>query len=238
MRLSVADRRDQLVEAAITVACRDGIDGGTVRAIVTEAGASVGAVHYCFQDKDELLAEMAFELTRRNASQVLRDLPAHGDLETLLQQAIDALWNVVSRTRGAQLLSYELTTHSLRHAELREVSVNQYVATHAAAREFLLVLAAAADVEWTVPLQTLTRIVATSIDGVVLAWLVDGDDEAAHAQLRLFAEAFATYARPRARSVPAGQQQRPDSGPTKSPRGFRLFVLPATDPARIRQEHQ
>jgi AcrR family transcriptional regulator len=221
MRLSVAERRDQLVEAAITVACRDGIEGATVRAIVAEAGASVGTVHYCFQDKDELLTAMALELTRRNASHVLRDMPAHGDLAMLLQRAIDALWNAVSATRGAQLLTYELTTHSLRHPEMREVSVDQYVAAHAAAREFLLTLAAAADVEWDVPLHTLTRIVTTTIDGVVLAWLADGDDEAARAQLRLFAATFAAFARPRERSVPGDEPQRQDSRG-----GFRLFVLP------------
>jgi AcrR family transcriptional regulator len=217
MRLSVAERRQQLVEAAIAVASREGIDGATVRAIAAEAGASVGTVHYCFQDKNELLTEMAYELTRRNASQVLLGMPAEGDLATLLQRAIDALWNAVSSTRDAQLLTYELTTYSMRHPEVRPVSIEQYVASHAAARVFLETVAASAGIEWAVPIDTMTRIVTTTIDGVVLAWLVDGDDEAAHSQLRLFAEALATFARPEAGAVPSS---------TKPEEGFRLFVLP------------
>jgi AcrR family transcriptional regulator len=230
MRLSVAERRRQLVEAAITVACRDGIDGATVRAVAAEAGASVGVVHYCFQDKSELLTEMAFELTRRNASQVLLDIPSRGDLTVLLRAAIDALWDDLSASRDAQLLTYELTTYSLRHPDVRPVSVNQYMASHWAAREFLLTVAASADIEWAVPLETLTRIVTTTIDGIVLAWLADGDGEAAQAQLRLFAETLATFAKPTAGAVPDGRTDVLQPDRTKTQEAFRLFVLPTRHP--------
>lgn len=230
MRLSVAERRQQLVEAAITVACRDGIAGATVRAIAAEAGASVGVVHYSFQDKNELLTEMAFELTRRNAAQVLLDLPVQGDLTALLKWAIDALWDEMSASRDAQLLTYELTTYSIRHPEVRTVPVNQYMASHWAAREFLLTVAASADIEWAVPLETLTRIVTTTIDGVVLAWLADDDGEAAHAQLRLFAETLATFARSRAGAAPDGQPAQLQPDRTEAQGAFRLFVLPTRQP--------
>ena len=203
MRLSVADRRDQLVEAAITVACRDGIDGGTVRAIVTEAGASVGAVHYCFQDKDELLEAMAHEITRQNLTQSLLEMPVHGEPDVIIERALDLLWSGISATRGSQLLSYELTTYSMRHPEVRQVSVNQYAVSHQAARQFLVALSTAANLEWTLPIGLLSRIVVMMTDGAVLAWLADGDDDAARQALGVFSEFLATHARPAGDGLPA-----------------------------------
>ncbi len=195
-RLPIAERREQLIAAAITVASREGIDAATVRAVAAEAGVSLGVVHYCFQDKDELLEAMAHEITRQNLTQSLLEMPEHGAPETIVERAVDLLWQGVSASRGAQLLSYELTTYSMRHPEVRQVSVNQYVVSHAAARQFLDAMAKAARIEWTLPIEQMARLVVMATDGTVLAWLADGDDEAAHAALRVFAEFLARHARP------------------------------------------
>ena len=77
-RLPVAERREQLIEAALAVASRDGIDAATVRAVAAEAGVSLGVVHYCFQDKDELLRAMAHAITSANLERSLGELPAGG----------------------------------------------------------------------------------------------------------------------------------------------------------------
>lgn len=195
-RLPIAERREQLVEAAIAVASREGIDAATVRAVAAEAGVSLGVVHYCFQDKDELLEAMAHQITRQNLGQSLLEMPAHGDSSTIVEHALDLLWSGISATRGSQLLSYELTTYSMRHPEVRQVSVNQYAVSHEAARQFLAAMAKAAGIEWTLPLDVMARLVVMMTDGVVLAWLADGDDSAARATLAVFAEFLASHVRP------------------------------------------
>ncbi len=195
-RLPVAERREQLVEAAITVASRDGIDAATVRAVAAEAGVSLGVVHYCFQDKDALLDAMAYQITRQNLGQSLLEMPAHADPATIVEHALDLLWTGISATRGSQLLSYELTTFSMRHPEVRQVSVNQYLVSHEAARQFLEMMARAADIEWTLPLAVMARLVVMMTDGVVLAWLADGDDRAARETLGVFAEFLTAHVRP------------------------------------------
>lgn len=48
-------RRRQLVDAAITVIARDGVDGARTRSIAQEAGASLATLHYCFDTKENLL---------------------------------------------------------------------------------------------------------------------------------------------------------------------------------------
>lgn len=197
-RLPIAERREQLVTAAIAVASREGIDAATVRAVAAEAGVSLGVVHYCFQDKDELLSAMAHEITRQNLSQSLLEMPRHSDPHTVIQRALEMLWSGIAASRGSQLLSYELTTHSMRHPEVRQVAVNQYLVSHQAARQFLELMAEAAHVEWTEPIDLIARAVVMATDGVVLAWLADGDDEGARAVLGLFAEFLARHVRPAA----------------------------------------
>lgn len=63
-----ADRRRQLIEAAVRVLQRDGIDHITTRAIATEAAAPLASIHYTFGSKDDIV-RAAFE-------QVITDLLA------------------------------------------------------------------------------------------------------------------------------------------------------------------
>ncbi|HEY0118572.1 MAG TPA: TetR family transcriptional regulator [Cellulomonas sp.] len=201
-RLPIAERREQLIEAAIAVASRDGIDAATVRAVAAEAGVSLGVVHYCFQDKDELLDAMAHQITRQNLTQSLIEMPVSGDPASIVTNALDLLWSGISATRGSQLLSYELTTYSMRHPEVRQVSVNQYLVSLEAARQFLGAMARSASIEWTLPLDVMARLVVMMTDGVVLAWLADGDGQAARVTLGVFADFLASHVRPVGGVVP------------------------------------
>ncbi|WP_034611070.1 TetR/AcrR family transcriptional regulator [Cellulomonas sp. URHD0024] len=175
-RLPVAERREQLIEAALTVASRDGIDAATVRAVAAEAGVSLGVVHYCFQDKDELLRAMAHAITSANLERSLGEFPPDAGVSEIIDGTIDALWDGIKDSRGAQLLSYELTTSSLRHPELNQVAIEQYRGQWAAAEQVLRGVEQAANVTFTVPLETLARTVVAVVDGYSLAWLVDGDE--------------------------------------------------------------
>lgn len=195
-RLPVAERREQLIDAAIRVATRDGIDAATVRAIAAEAGVSLGVVHYCFRDKDEILRAMAHQITRQNLSTGLQQMPPEGDAGDIIRGATHLLWSNISGTRGAQLLSYELTTYSMRHPEVRQVASEQYSVSHQAARTFLDSVAGAAHVEWTIPVTLLARLVVMATDGITLSWLADHEEEQALAALDVFGTFLASHVRP------------------------------------------
>ncbi len=196
-RMPVAARRAQLIEAAIVVATRDGIDAATVRAVAAQAGVSLGVVHYCFQDKDELLRAVAGAITQLNVSATQTERTGAGDPATVIGLAVGDLWAGIRHNRGAQLLSFELTTSALRHAELSQVAIEQYRGSWEAARRFLDDVARRADVEWTVPRDDLARMIIAVIDGLALAWLVDDDDTASLAGLHHFAGYLLTMVRPR-----------------------------------------
>jgi DNA-binding transcriptional regulator YbjK len=53
-RLSEDVRRAQLVESALIVAERGGVDSVTSRAVAKEAGVSLGLLHFRFESMDEL----------------------------------------------------------------------------------------------------------------------------------------------------------------------------------------
>lgn len=224
-RLPVAERREQLVEAALTVATRDGIEAATVRAVAAEAGVSLGVVHYCFQDKDELLRAMAHTITERNMVRGVAEMPDSNDVGVLMRRVVETLWHNIRSTRGPQLLTYELTTVSLRHPELKQVGAEQYRLSWGAADLFLSEIEQAAGIVWTAPRERLARSIIAAIDGFSLAWLVDDDEEAALDGLHLFAQFLASQTAP-AGSADPGESGTPAAEPAA---GHHLVAVPDAD---------
>jgi AcrR family transcriptional regulator len=195
-RLPVADRRSQLVDAALDVAAAEGIAAATVRRVAEQAGVALGVVHYCFADKDELFAELAARIVDELAAAGAAELPvgaAAPDLISALRAGVLGLWSVIQRTPGEQLLTYELTTHALRQPGLRPVATRQYEVSQQAAETLLGLAADAAGATWTRPVPELAGEALAFVDGVTLRWLVDGDSVAARARLESFAAYLATH---------------------------------------------
>jgi len=197
----MAQRRSQLVDAALAVAASEGIAAATVRRVAEQAGVALGVVHYCFTDKDELFDALAKrivdELTGAGAA-ALDDAP---DVGTALGAAVGAMWDRIEASAGAQLLTYEITTHALRSPELRGVAERQYAASQAAAEQLLTLAAEAAGATWDRPVPELAAEALAFVDGVTLRWLVDGDGAEARARLASFAGYLATRA--------SGRRRRP-----------------------------
>ena len=195
-RMSVAERRQQLVGAALTVARTHGIDAATVRAVATQAGVSLGVVHYCFEDKSELLRAVAEQVPGEASAQVIEALPDRATIVDALAIAVETLWRTMRENRGARILSHELTVAGLRDDGLTDVIQTQYAQSRATAELFLTRIAEVTRVEWTVPLGPLCRSMVAVVDGYSLGWLADGDDEAARGGLHGYARYLASLTRP------------------------------------------
>lgn len=205
--LRLAQRREQLVEAAIAVALRDGLPALTVRKVAEEAGTALGTVHYCFASKGDLLAAVATRLTDDVVSAVQSALEPSRDVERVLRGAMHSFWGVVEQDPRRQLLTFELVTWSLRGGQ-PDLARRQYELLAAAATRLLDDVAAAAGVTWSVPLPTLAKMALTITDGVTLAWLVDGDREAAIAAMDAFAALVAAASRPAGARTSAAARRR------------------------------
>jgi TetR/AcrR family transcriptional repressor of acrEF/envCD operon len=191
-RVPAAQRRDELVQAAIRVATREGLAATTTRRIAREAGVSVGIVHYCFRSKEELLGEVVKELATEAYTAAAEALPGAGD--DLFRTALQAFWTLMESTPERQLLTYEVITWALRTPEIEPIARAQRDRQLEAVRELLSMIADAAGIGWTLSLDDLARMVLTVTDGVVLSWLVDRDSGAARRSLDAFADQFTVYA--------------------------------------------
>jgi AcrR family transcriptional regulator len=200
-RLPLLERRSQLVEAALSVAASEGIGAATIRRVAEEAGVALGVVHYCFEDKDELFGALAARIVEdlRGAGAAAVDLDDPPDLTTALRAAISGLWATVEASAGAQLLTYEITTHALRNPDLSGVATRQYEASQAAAEALLNLAAEASGAAWTRPVPELAAEALAFMDGVTLRWLVDRDSAAARARLISFGGYLVGQARARKR---------------------------------------
>ena len=191
----IAERRNQLVEAGLTIAERDGVGSVTVRRVASEAGVSLGLVSYCFGSKAELILAMA--------TRIVEELAEHSDpgpgsgsepsgIGPVLHGALAGMWEQVERTPRRQLLTYEITTMTLRDPGLSDVGKHQYATTSAVAAEVLERAALAAGVTWTRDIDHVAGLVVMAIDGATLRWLVDHDTDAALARLGDVADLLTT----------------------------------------------
>jgi hypothetical protein len=117
-----------------------------------------------------------------------------------IRSAFRSLWEQAKAHPDRQLVAYELTTYVMRDPELSELAKWQYEQYFKQAERFAVAIEASANIQWSVPMSTVSRMMATAVDGLVLGWLADRNDESAEAALDEFATFFASLARPLATS--------------------------------------
>ncbi|MFZ2177800.1 MAG: TetR family transcriptional regulator [Rhodococcus sp. (in: high G+C Gram-positive bacteria)] len=189
-RLPADERRAQLVESALVIAEQRGVASVTVRAVAEEAGVSLGVVHYCFENKEELLAVMGESLILQ-LSESMRlafgqvghapELRGLTGLRELLHIGISAMWPLIEASPDRQLLTYELTALALRHraaGSVHDIAGRQYRTMDAEAVRFFSECARMAGVAWATPVDAIARFGLAMLDGLILRWLVDRDSEA------------------------------------------------------------
>ena len=187
-RMSLPQRRQQLVEAAIRVMTRDGVRKATTRAVVSEAGLSLSVFHYCFDSKETLLEEVVRTIVGRTASLAqeaivrgtARAAERSGSPVELVRSGLWAYWEHVRAHPDEHLLTYEVMQHCLRHDEMADVARHQYE-LYADAIAVQLRAAGLDGAE----VQTLARYLAVVVDGLTADWLARRDDDSAAAVLEL-----------------------------------------------------
>ncbi|WP_285593591.1 TetR/AcrR family transcriptional regulator [Actinomycetospora sp. NBRC 106378] len=195
-RVSAADRRRQLVEAAFRVIGAEGFAAATTRRICAEAGAPVAAFHYCFASKSELFVELT-EVTVA----ALRDAQAGGvhvvgGIGESLRETLRQWWATVEAAPEREVVLTGLTHHAMHEPSLAGVARRQYEAYHRTAATTLSALADACAVTWTLPVEQLARMLVVVTDGVTIAYLVDRDPDAAVRTLDAFARLLAGLTSP------------------------------------------
>ena len=197
-RMSATDRRDRLVEAAIRVMTRDGVAKATTRAIAAEAAMPLGVLHYAFRSKGELMAVVTRTIAQQSKAEIdeaTLSAPTD-DLYELVLGGLCAYFEHVVAHPGQHLVTYELTTTSLRDPELVEVAKQQYDYYLDENEKLIAAVAELVGVEFTTPVPVISRYLFSVMDGLALNWLARGDDKEAHKVLELTARTLLTMVRP------------------------------------------
>lgn len=197
-RLSYSDRRAELVDAAIRVIAREGLAGASTRAIVAEADMPLGAFHYVFGTRDDLITAVIEQITEqeRLAAWIDAETPgAEPRLDEVLERGLDAYLRLLESDPRRELVLLDVAAHAIRH---EPSAVRRQWSTYRHAAESSLRYAAElAGAEWNEPLDEIAWSFASALDGLTLTWLTDRDGDAARRHIRFLARSFAALSTPR-----------------------------------------
>jgi AcrR family transcriptional regulator len=178
-RMSVADRREKLIDAAIAVMAREGVANATTRGIVAEAGMQIGVFHYCFRSRDELIGEVARAISARSFGAVGEVLERTDDPAELIRGCVDAFWRHIENDPLAWQLIFELTHFSLRQPGWESAARANRTRNIDAVAGLLMVVGEKEAVQWRSPVELLAPYVLATIEGITFQWLVHREADTA-----------------------------------------------------------
>lgn len=168
-----------LLDAAVQVVARDGLDGVSYRSVAEEAGATAGLVFYHFGSRESLILEAA---TRAGRRAVANALPV-GEGEDL-DSFLDSLSSSAERDLSDHVFQYEMAFNSRRRPGVAERMAELY-AFYSEETERALTALAPGKVS-----PALARLVFAAIDGLVLQQVVFDDPERTEGGVRALRRAL------------------------------------------------
>lgn len=193
-RLSPDQRRAELIEAAITVIARDGLAAATTRAIVAEADMPLGAFHYVFASRDELLERVIEAVTDEERLAAWLSVDGAGEIQIVLRQGLDAYLRLLEADPSRELALLEVAVHAQRHnPEAARAQWQTYLAAMTASLEHAANLSG---VSWVRPVDEVAHSFISALDGLTLTWLGDRDSAAARRHIDFLSAAFAALTAP------------------------------------------
>jgi AcrR family transcriptional regulator len=190
-----AERRPQLIKAAIDLMTREGVSAGSTRAIATELGVAQATVHYTFGTKEGLYRAVMEQLTAELLAQVEQAVPEDAGFEETVGTLAAALWSTVRETPGHHLLLAELSMFALRTPALNEALESHYRGVVEVTARLVTQAAERAGQPLAQPAETVARFFLSGFDGLVMQRLTHPDEEAEATCLQAFIAAVVALAR-------------------------------------------
>lgn len=195
-RISLVDRRESMIHAALRVIERDGVHAATTRAIVAEADMPLASFHYAFHSRDEMIRELIAFVVENEGRAATATLSSDHDIRSAVRAGLQAYFNTLVADPNREQAMFELLHYALRTHELSDLPAAQYEQYRRTAAAVLHEGAVTASITWQLPLDQIARLLVTFISGLTLAWLADRDDAAASATMDFAADSIAALATP------------------------------------------
>ncbi|MDP9998240.1 TetR/AcrR family transcriptional regulator [Pseudarthrobacter sulfonivorans] len=172
MRVSSADRKEQLIAATVELMRREGIQSVTMRAIAKEANAPLATAHYCFSDKDELM-DKAAEAWLKNLSRFSSDVPVYLGLRKAVEQVAEGYWRALDEEPASILAEIELILWATRNAGTSPLAAKIYPAYVVELGNIFSSAAEASGEECRIGFPTLVRLFLMIYDGAAIQYMTD-----------------------------------------------------------------
>ncbi|MEU9626396.1 TetR/AcrR family transcriptional regulator [Streptomyces luteogriseus] len=176
--VSAAERRPQLIKAAIDLMTREGVTAGSTRAIAAELGVAQATVHYTFGTKEDLYRAVMEQVTDNLVAQVERAAPTDASFEESIVTLAEAFWRTVIEQPEAHQLLTELSMLALRTPHLKEALHSHYSQVLAVTAKLISEAAERTGHQLAQPAETIARFFLAGFDGLTMQHLSLPDEEA------------------------------------------------------------
>ncbi|MFF6786408.1 TetR family transcriptional regulator [Streptomyces sp. NPDC012510] len=192
--VSAAERRPQLIKAAIGLMAREGVAAGSTRAIATELGVAQATVHYTFGTKEELYRAVMEQVTHDLIAQVTQAAPTDASFEETIVTLAEALWRTVLEQPASHQLLTELSMFAMRTPHLKEALQSHYSEVLAVTTALVEQAAERTGHQLGQPAETIARFFLAGFDGLTMQHLSLPDEKAERVCLRALVSAVLAMA--------------------------------------------
>ncbi|WP_424217138.1 TetR/AcrR family transcriptional regulator (plasmid) [Streptomyces sp. BI20] len=182
--VTAAERRPQLINAAIELMAREGVAVASTRAIAAELGVAQATVHYTFGTKEELYRAVLERLSGELIARVAGAEPPEAGFEETVAALVAALWRTVREQPDRHQVLMELTMLALRTPSLRATLDAQYREVAATTAAMLTAVAVRTGHRLATPAEEIAAFFTGAFDGLTVQRLTLTDPTLEAAGLR------------------------------------------------------
>ena len=188
---TMAERREQLLDATVAVVREGGLSAVTTRTVTARAGVRPSALYYYFADRDELISALIERELSITLCHVWQTVEHAAGVREGVESALLAYLEHVQRDESYQLVVAELTVTALRRAGPDGVP-GTYARLLESAADLVRRWSAERCSTWAVPVDVVARALVSQGSAVVSSWLYTRDDAGVRAEIRAMALAMSS----------------------------------------------
>ena len=189
-------RRAQVIQAARRVLVSSGVGGLTMRRVASEAGISLGTLHYAFPSKELLLKSVIDDVGDEISTLLHSSINLEGGLEASIRNGIQNFWSaLVFDNHDLQLMQYELSIYAIRTPGIHHLAQGQYEKYCSVVAEWCQSAANMAGESCAIGFAELARMIVAGVDGLILQYLSYADVERANADIETLSTMLCGVAR-------------------------------------------
>lgn len=202
-RIPAAQRRTDFIHAAVEVIADHGMDGATTRRIAEQANANLAMLHYCYDSKEALFADV-FVYVASKYAEVISACDPHSGLEDTAREVLRGVMSFYLEAPNFAVAALELINWARRQHEPRGIAV--YEDATETMRDLLRNAAGDTPLADEV-IEEIVYTLATLSDGFAVSWITYGNRELAEQQIEVSVSVLDAWLAARLAAAPARRRR-------------------------------